>query len=199
MVVHVDLIPKKTDLDEYMLCSEVIDCDNEIIQKKAHELSKNTPDKIEKAETMYIFVRDEIAHSSDINSDEVTYRASDVLEKGHGLCFAKSHLLAALLRCVDIPVGFCYQKLSLDSGHIIHGLNGVYLNNQWIRLDARGNKEGINAQFSLNTEKLAYIPQEDKGDMDYPYIYSQPHPKILKALQTHQNLEDVINHVLGYF
>lgn len=32
----------------------------------------------------------------------------------HGICFAKSHLLAALLRCKSIPAGFCYQKLILD-------------------------------------------------------------------------------------
>jgi hypothetical protein len=27
---------------------------------------------------------------------------------------------------------------------------------KWIRLDARGNKENINAYFSLNEERLAY-------------------------------------------
>jgi len=29
--------------------------------------------------------------------------------------------------------------------------------NKWIRLDARGNKEGVNAQFSIDQEQLAYL------------------------------------------
>ncbi len=194
-----ELIPKKTDLNDYLICSDVIDCDDKLIQKKELQLTKNAENEVEKAKNIYIFVRDEINHSSDINSDEVTYRASDVLIKGHGLCFAKSHLLAALLRCAGIPTGLCYQKLSLEEGHIIHGLNAVYLNNQWIRLDARGNTHGINAQFSLDPEKLAYVPEKSSGDKDYPYIFSQPHPKILEALKSHEKLDDVINHVLSYF
>lgn len=194
-----ELIPKKTDLNEYLICSEVIDCDNELIKNKEAQLAKSTSNDVEKAKIIYHFVRDEIDHSSDINSNEVTYRASDVLTSAHGLCFAKSHLLAALLRCAGIPTGLCYQKLSLEEGHIIHGINAVYLNNKWIRLDARGNTGGINAQFSIDQEKLAYLPEKSRGDKDYPYIYSQPHPKILEALQSHEKLDDVINHVLSYF
>ena len=53
-------------------------------------------------------------HSADINEDILTYTASQVLSAGHGICFAKSHLLAAILRCKSVPAGFCYQKLILD-------------------------------------------------------------------------------------
>ncbi|MCD7809309.1 MAG: transglutaminase-like domain-containing protein [Erysipelotrichaceae bacterium] len=59
-------------------------------------------------------MRDNISHSADINEDIITISASQVLVEGHGTCFAKSHLLAALLRCKSIPTGFCYQKLILD-------------------------------------------------------------------------------------
>jgi len=41
--------------------------------------------------------------------DVVTCSASEVLREGTGICFAKSHLLAALLRAVGIPAGLCYQ------------------------------------------------------------------------------------------
>ena len=44
--------------------------------------------------------------------------------------------------------GFCYQKLYAEDGEeaymAIHGLNAVFLSSigRWVRLDARGNKEG---------------------------------------------------------
>lgn len=169
---------------------------NKLIQKKAKNLTKGIPDEMGKARIIYEFVRDEISHSSDINSNRVVYKASDVLNEGHGLCFGKSHLMASLLRCENIPAGFCYQKLSTDQGKIFHGLNGVYLNQKWFRLDARGNMGGINAQFSLNEEKLAYIPQNEIGDMDYPYIYSNPCPEIIEILQSNSKLDEAINKII---
>ena len=79
----------------------------------------------------YEYVRDMISHSADISADTVTCSASEVLKAGHGICFAKSHLLAAILRSKSVPAGFCYQKLILDDETapvlIYHGLNGVYL------------------------------------------------------------------------
>ncbi|MDO8869254.1 MAG: transglutaminase-like domain-containing protein [Methanobacteriaceae archaeon] len=190
------LIPLKENIEDYLCSSEIIDFDNQLVAKKAIELSKGMKTDIQKAKSIYEFVRDEINHSLDINSNEITYRASDVLKKGHGLCFTKSHLLAALLRCENIPTGFCYQKLSTNFGKIFHGLNGVFLDEKWFRLDARGNTGEINAQFSLNGEKLAYIPQKEIWDVDYPYIYSNPCPEIIEILQSNSKLDEAINQII---
>ncbi len=150
------------DLQQYLSSSDVIDFTDKTIVDLAEALygkSKNTIDYIRNA---YEYVRDQISHSADINHDAITCSASEVLVAGHGICFAKSHLFAALLRYKGIPTGFCYQKLILDDETapvlIYHGLNGVYLSeyNKWIRLDARGNKEGVNAQFSVEEEQLAF-------------------------------------------
>ena len=100
------------------------------------------------------------------------------------------------MRCENIPTGFCYQKLSTDFGKIFHGLNGVYIDEKWFRLDARGNTGEINAQFSLNEEKLAYIPQKEIGDVDYPYIYSNPCHEIIEILQINSNLDEAINQII---
>lgn len=111
---------------------------------------------------VYEFFRDNISYSSDINEDIVTCTDFEVLRTGHGICFAKSHLLAALLRCKSISVCFCYQKLILDYEIapilIYHGLNGVYIKDykKWIRLDARGNKTDMDAQFSIDIEQLEF-------------------------------------------
>jgi transglutaminase-like putative cysteine protease len=191
-----NLIPKE-NMGEYLLSSEIVDFDNELLRQKALELSKGAKSNIQKTKIIYEFVRDEINHSSDINSNDVVYKASDVLNEGHGLCFGKSHLMAALLRCENIPAGFCYQKLSTSSGKIFHALNGVYVDEKWFRLDARGNVGEINAQFSLNEEKLAYSPKKEIGDVDYPQIYSNPCPEIIKILKINSKLDEAINEIIN--
>jgi transglutaminase-like putative cysteine protease len=123
----------------------------------------------------------------------VTRKASKVLEHKHGICYAKSHLLAAILRGMNIPAGISYQRLTLydqpEDGYCVHALNTVYLRelNKWIRLDARGNKEGINAQFSIDNEMLAFPIRAEYGEKDYLINYHEPHPDIIKTLEDNNN------------
>lgn len=182
---------QKDDLNVYLELSDVVDYNNPEIQLKARELVQGL-EQVEMAKTIYRFVRDEIDHSLDIGSDEVTCRASDVLKKGHGLCFSKSNLLAALLRFVEIPTGFCYQTLTHEDGFVIHGLNAVYLNDEWFRLDARGNRADVDAQFSMDKEKLAFSTLEE-GEIDYPYIFSKPDKRVVNALSTLESVDEVMN------
>lgn len=177
------------NMDEYLKEDKVIDYGNEIITCLADRLYQGINSETEYIEKVYEFVRDNISHSADINEDVLTCCASEVLKAGHGICFAKSHLLAALLRCKAIPTGFCYQKLILDDETapvlIYHGLNGVYISEyeKWIRLDARGNKEGVNAQFSLDEEQLAFPIRTEKGEEDGVIIYPNPDAKVLERLR----------------
>lgn len=137
------------------------------------------------------FVRDQIAHSWDIQSSRVTGRASEVLRHGEGICYAKSHLLAALLRGRGIPAGFGYQRLTLgntpEMGYCIHALNAVWLVSmqRWVRLDARGNKPGVNAQFSLGAERLAFAVRPELGEVDYGMVYAAPPLAITRTLASH--------------
>ena len=69
-----------------------------------------------------------------------------------------------MLRANGIPSGISYQYLtraddSADEGHIIHALNTAYIEelDGWIRLDARGNKENVHAEFSLDEEILTFF------------------------------------------
>ena len=177
------------DKKAYLDSSPTIDCNHPTINKKSLSLTKSCQTEIEKVKCLFEFVRDEISHSFDIQNSEVTYVASDVLEKGHGICFSKSHLLAAMVRSVGIPAGFCYQKLIFDEKSdkpyfILHGLNAIYLNiyKRWIRLDARGNKPGVLAEFSLETEQLAFPVREALGEKDYPYVFSKPDASVIECL-----------------
>ncbi len=187
-----NISPFTDNLEAYLKEDDVIDFGNEDIVKFADLLSQNTNCEIEYIKAAYEFVRDRISHSADINEDIITCSASEVLKEGHGICFAKSHLLAALLRCKGIPAGFCYQKLILDDETapvlIYHGLNGVYLKgySKWIRLDARGNKEGVNARFSVDEEQLAFPVRSEKGEEDGFVIYPAPDVKILEKLRNNK-------------
>lgn len=194
-----ELITRSNNLNDYLECSEVIDCNNIEIQEIANKLYRDIENEIDLIKTVYEFVRDEIRHSSDASKNTVTWRASDVLKYKHGLCFANSHLLAAILRSLEIPTGFCYQRLEFDVGFGLHGLNAVYIKSihKWIRLDARGNEGPINAQFSLDNEILAYSVDEEKGEFDFPIIYAEPNKKVIDILKNSQNLDEAIGKVIN--
>lgn len=188
------IIPQYNDLKPYLEADEIIDINSKEIIELSSNISTYSKNEIEYIKNAYEFVRDKISHSADIQGKVVTCKASDVLRTGEGICFAKSHLLAAILRCHLIPTGFCYQRLILDDNTepqiILHGLNAVYIESlgKWIRLDARGNKVGVNAQFSLEREKLAFPVRTEKGEEDIPIIYANPDKNVLAALTKNKDL-----------
>lgn len=199
--------PLTEHIEEYIKEDEIIDYSNEMIVNLAEELYEQSGNETEYIRAAYEYVRDHISHSADINEDIITCSASEVLKEGHGICFAKSHLLAALLRYKSIPTGFCYQKLILDDETapilIYHGLNGVYMKEyeKWIRLDARGNKEGVDAQFSPDNEQLAFPIRPEMGEKDDLTVYPNPDVKVLEKMrrnQTRTNLWDDLPTELGY-
>ena len=112
--VKVKIVSYVNDMEEYLKADDVIDYRKKPIMQLADELFQQSDDELSFIKASYEFVRDHIYHSADKNEDILTCTASEVLEAGHGICFAKSHLLAALLRCKSVPTGFCYQKLILD-------------------------------------------------------------------------------------
>lgn len=187
-----DIILYSNEPDEYLKHDSVIDYDNKSIIEMADMLFKKADHELDFIRKAYEFVRDNIKHSADINEDEITCAASEVLKAGHGICFAKSHLLAALLRCKSVPTGFCYQKLILDDETspvlIYHGLNAVYIKDykKWIRLDARGNKIGVNAQFSIETEQLAFPIRSELGEVDSLVVYPNPDIEVLRKLRRYK-------------
>lgn len=195
------------NIDEYLKEDDVVDYGNEHVKQLADTLYQEARDEVAYIKKAYEYVRDNISHSADIQADGITCSASEVLEAGHGICFAKSHLLAALLRYKSIPTGFCYQKLILDDETapvlIYHGFNGVYVKEckKWIRLDARGNKEGVNAQFSLEKEQLAFPVRTEKGEEDGLVIYPDPDVKVLEKFRIHKTRAELWNDLpreLGY-
>ncbi|HEY8909382.1 MAG TPA: transglutaminase-like domain-containing protein [Desulfosporosinus sp.] len=196
-----DLILETNNLEDYLKSSEIIDYDNETIKEIARQLSEEIEDEVETIRTAYNFVRDNVHHSADINGQIVTCKASEVLREKQGICYAKSHLLAAILRSLGIPTGFCYQKLILDDEIkpwiILHGLNAIYIKSlrKWIRVDARGNKDGVSAEFSLNVEKLAFPVRKEFGEKDEPVIYVNPNINVVQVLIDSKTIEELFENL----
>ncbi|WP_375724046.1 transglutaminase family protein [Arcobacter sp. KX21116] len=184
-------------MKKYLESTEFIDWKTPNVLTKAKELAKGLSSDEEIAHKCFTFVRDEIKHSSDFKLNPVTCKASDVLKYATGYCYAKSHLLAALLRANEIPTGLCYQRLTITDTppFCLHGLNAVYLKKYgWYRMDARGNKEGVSAQFCPPLEKLAF-PIVTLGEVDFPEIYSEPLAIIIKSLTNGKDYQDVANNL----
>ena len=185
-------------MEDYLKVSEVIDWQHPEIMKRAEKIAMGNETPISIAKACFEWVRDEIFHSCDYRMNPVTCKASDVLQHKTGYCFAKSHLLAALLRANQIPAGFCYQRLSIDdkgAPYSLHGFNAIYLAEVgWYRVDARGNKAGVNARFIPPQEQLAYkiqLPEE----ADFPVIMVEPLQIVVAALQA-QTTWDEMRHNL---
>jgi transglutaminase-like putative cysteine protease len=175
------------DSAEYLGGDDVIEVSHPEVRALSARLRAESAsgDDAEFARIAFEWVRDQIAHSADAADPRVTVTASQVLREGVGLCFAKSHLLAAILRAEGIPAGLCYQRLGDETGgYVLHGLVAVYLSGGWHRQDPRGNKPGIDAQFSLGRERLAYTPAPERGEADYPEVRVAPAPAVITALRS---------------
>lgn len=175
----------------YLQASTWLDLDHPTVKNKAQALAEGCASVTAVAERCYTFVRDEIQHSLDHKRNPVTCRASDVLHHATGYCYAKSHLLAALLRANGIPAGLCYQRLSSGTGgapYCLHGLNAVYLpEHGWYRMDARGNKPGVSAAFTPPREQLAFAILEE-AEADLPEIWAEPLALVVQALNRHHDV-----------
>jgi transglutaminase-like putative cysteine protease len=181
-------------VEEFLKATEVIDWTDPLVSSKARELSAGLTEAEDIARRCFEWVRDEIQHSFDFKRNPVTCRASDVLAAGTGYCYAKSHLLAALLRANRIPTGFCYQRLSIDDNGApfsLHGLNAVHLPEiGWYRVDCRGNKMGVDAQFTPPLERLAFrlvFPEE----RNFSEILSDPPLIVITALRTFRTWDEL--------
>lgn len=194
------LRPESPRWQGYVEDTVTIDWQTPLVMEKARELASGCADDVAKARSVYSFVRDRIAHSVDAERDDLPCRASEVLAAGTGIGFSKSHLLAALLRAVGVPSGFCYQVLrrSPDGAEtLLYGFNGVYLpsRERWILLDARGNKPGLSAEFSIEEPRLAVTADPARGEWIYPLIWTRPAAVIVDLLSRNKSLSRIADFV----
>ncbi|WP_369638130.1 transglutaminase family protein, partial [Nocardia sp. JMUB6875] len=167
---------------DYLGGGAIVEVDHPAVRALGDELWRGSGGEIDCARRAFEWVRDAVGHSYDVRDSRVTLRASEVLEQRVGLCYAKSHLLAAVLRGQGIPTALCYQRLTHGEGHVLHGLVAVYLDGGWHRQDPRGNRVDISAEFSLGDEVLAFPVDPGLGEIDYPELHRAPAQVVVEAL-----------------
>jgi hypothetical protein len=175
-------------MELFLRSTEIVDWQEPSVLAKARELSAGASGARETARRCFEWVRDHVQHSSDFQRNPVTCAASEVLAEGTGYCYAKSHLLAALLRANGIPAGFCYQRLSIDetgAPYSLHGLNAVHL---------PGFGPGVDAQFSPPVEQLAF-PVVSPEERLFPEILADPLPVVVAALRAHKTWDEMYRHL----
>ena len=105
------------------------------------------------------------------------------------------------MRYEHIPAGFCYQKLligdTIDSGYCIHALNAVHISSieKWMRIDARGNTNGVDAQFLIDHEQVAFPVRPEFKELDYPTVFSDPSPVTVKTLESNTDCIEMFAHL----
>lgn len=175
----------------FLEATEVVDFDEPSVRALASELasSRSTPTEIARA--CFEWVESRILHTSDHALDPVTCSASEVLRYGTGYCYAKSHLLVALLRAAGIPAGFSYQRLATDTGHCLHGLAAVCLPDLgWYRVDPRGARPDLRAAFDPPGRCCPFAPNAP-GELDFRGVWAAPEPRVVRALRAHRTRHEL--------
>ena len=156
---------------EYLKPTFFIDCDNPSIQQKTTDLTEEQENIIEKAKSLFYFVRDEIKYNPyAAKSLPEHYRASNTLAQREGYCVQKAVLLCALARAAGIPtrLGFAVirnnivperlAKLMGTDIFVYHGYVEFYIEGKWVK---------ATPAFDLRMcEKNRIIPVEFDGKND---------------------------------
>jgi len=135
------------ELEKYLKPTSIINCDNEIIQRKAHQLIKGQNNVVEKTKSLFRFVRDEIKYNPSLPRYlPEHFRASNTLSSGEGFCIPKAVLLVALSRALRIParLGFAVirnhflpekvAKMLKTNVLPDHGYAELLINGRWVKV-----------------------------------------------------------------
>ena len=63
---------------------------------------------------------------------------------------------------------------------------------RWVCMDARGNKPGVDAQFSIEEEKLAFPVRPGLGETDLPFIFPRPDKGVIAKLKQHETAQEAM-------
>jgi len=134
-------------MEIYLKPTPVIDCNAPPVREKAQNLTADKENDVEKAKSLFYFVRDEIKYNPYVLHNLVEHnKASVTLSRKEGYCVQKAILLAALARAIGIParLGFAdirnyitpQKLLELMNGSnlfIYHGYCELYIGQKWVK------------------------------------------------------------------
>ena len=91
-------------MESYLRCTYTIDCEEKSVKEQAQRLTNGQETVIEKAITLFYFVRDQIKYNPYVPLYTLDdNKASATLKRGEGYCVQKAILMTALARASGIP------------------------------------------------------------------------------------------------
>jgi transglutaminase-like putative cysteine protease len=180
--------------ESFLEPTAVIDCDHPAVREKSGELTEGKEDTIQKARSLFYFVRDEIKYTIYVSrSRPEHFQASNTLSRKEGYCVQKAVLLAALARAAGIPAGLGFARIrnnllpqkTIDwlGSNIMpfHGYAELHLDGKWVK---------ATPAFDLKLcQKTRTLPVEFDGKNDaifHPYNQDgELHIEYIKDLGRH--------------
>jgi len=180
------------DTEKYLRPTPSIDCDNESIKQKADDLTKGQEKDLDKAKSLFYFVRDEIKYNPIPLDFFEGYRASKTLERREGFCVEKASLLAAFARAVGIPARLHLADIRnyLISDRLMevlgtnlfsyHGYSELYIDGKWVKatpaFDLKMCQENriIPVEFNGKNDAIFHSRNLD-GELHIEYVQDHGH------------------------
>lgn len=95
----------------------------------------------------------------------------------------------------DKYVDFTAPNIQSKAYELFNGIEDDILDGRWIKIDARGNKAGVDARFSLDKPILAFPCRSEYDEYLWRGIYAAPHIETMQMLEQAKNLHDVIENI----
>jgi len=186
-------------LEEYLIPTEICDCDNPEVKQKANELIEGTKTPKEAAIKIFNFVRDNILFAG---GKLYPVKASETLKEATGFCVTKTNLQIALLRALNIPAR--YHQLELDKNCLknifetldflpktiwFHPTCECYLDEKWIACDTTFDKRlyiGSCEKGILDKNLMPTIDWDGENDL---YTFKS---WLIKDRGSHNSYEDIL-------
>ena len=148
----------KNDTSAYLSATTNCEVNNAAIQSLAKTLTAGLNNDLDKAMTIYNYVRDEISYSYYANTK---YGALGTLNKGYGNCVDQASLVIALFRAAGLQARYvhgknCVFRSGLVTGHV---WAQVLVDGVWYAADctSRYNSLGTIVNWNTNSFNLASI------------------------------------------
>jgi transglutaminase-like putative cysteine protease len=193
-------------LEVYLRPTRLIDCGARSIKEKAQDLTKGQRTTVEKARSLFYFVRDGIKYNPypPFGHPEL-YGASLTLARGEGYCVQKAILLAALARAAGTPARLRFaairnhlspRKLVEVMGtnlFIWHGYDELFIEDKWVKATPT-----FDAKMC---QKNRIIPVEFDGENDAVFHSHNRDGKLhIEYVKDHGHYQDVpLDRILAFF
>jgi transglutaminase-like putative cysteine protease len=181
-------IPPAEELEPFLRPTWFIDSEHPAIVDFARQAIGDERDETGRALRLFYAVRDGLRYSAyGIRLDRASFRASDTLASGRGMCITKACLLAATARAAGIPcrLGFATVRNHLATRKLremmktdlfyYHGYNEFYLDGRWIKATVAFNaslcqKAGLKPLDWDGATDSLYHPFDVAGNRHMEYV-----------------------------